>query len=142
MSNRLFDNPNNVSETILNLRLQKQDASGWVHNYDVDIRDDLSGAFIKTAHYSVVNSILSDAMINTGIAQALTLAEQSTLTRLQNAQGQAALATALKTVTPDQAVAYIEANVTSLATAKAVMEIMARILIALRDEVWPDLPNN
>jgi hypothetical protein len=47
----------------------------------------------------------------------------------------------LKTLTPAQAVAYIETNVTSLATAKTVLKVMARILIALRDETWPDLPD-
>lgn len=60
--------------------------------------------------------------------------------RRDNAQGEAALATQLKSVTPQQAVDYIEANVTNLASAKAVLRIMARMLIALRDAQFPDLP--
>jgi hypothetical protein len=60
--------------------------------------------------------------------------------RKANAIGEAMLATELKTLTPAQAVQYIESNVTDLPSAKRVLKIMARILIALRDEAWPDLP--
>lgn len=56
------------------------------------------------------------------------------------AKGEAALAKQLKTVTAQGAVDYIEANVTNLASAKAVMKIMARMLIALRDAQFPELP--
>lgn len=56
------------------------------------------------------------------------------------AKGEAALAEQLKTVTAQGAVDYIETQVTNLASAKAVMKIMARMLIAMRDEVWPELP--
>lgn len=68
---------------------------------------------------------------------AIELAEQS---RKDDARGEAALATQFKSLTPAQAVTYIENNVTNLATAKDVLKIMARILIAMRDEIWPDLP--
>lgn len=60
--------------------------------------------------------------------------------RKTNAKGEAALATQFKTLTPQQAVNYIENNVTNLSTAKDILKIMARILIAMRDEIWPDLP--
>ena len=60
--------------------------------------------------------------------------------RKANAINEAALATEFKILTPAQAVAYIETNVTTLASAKAVLKIMARILIAMRDKTWPDLP--
>jgi len=39
-----------------------------------------------------------------------------------------------------QTVQYITDNVTSLATAKTVLIAMARLIVALRDETWPDLP--
>lgn len=61
--------------------------------------------------------------------------------RRATARSQAALATQLRTLTPQQAVDYIETNVTNLATAKDVLKILARIVIAMRDEVWPDLPD-
>jgi hypothetical protein len=61
--------------------------------------------------------------------------------RKANARAEAKLATELKSLTPAQAVAYIETNVTNLASAKTVLKIMARILIAMRDEIWPELPD-
>lgn len=79
----------------------------------------------------------------------LTLAEEVIRDSIMNkpawrrvtARGNAKLSTQLRTLTPQQAVDYIETNVTNLATAKDVLKIMARILIALRDEAWPDLPD-
>jgi len=56
------------------------------------------------------------------------------------AVNEAKLATELRTLTATEAVAYVENNVTTLATAKTVIKIMVRLLIALRDETWPDLP--
>ena len=61
--------------------------------------------------------------------------------RMQRAKGNAALVLEMKTITGDQAVAWIENNVTSLATAKTVLKIMARMIVALRDQTWPDLPD-
>lgn len=60
--------------------------------------------------------------------------------RQANAINEASLAIQLKSLTPAQAVQYIETNVINLATAKDVLKIMARMLIALRDQQWPDLP--
>jgi hypothetical protein len=60
--------------------------------------------------------------------------------RRENAINEAALATELKSLTPAQAVQYIENNVIDLPSAKRVLKVMARILIALRDETWPNLP--
>ena len=60
--------------------------------------------------------------------------------RQQAARGEAALATQLRTLTPQQAVDYINNNVTNLASAKEVLKIIARILIAQRDQIWPDMP--
>lgn len=54
-------------------------------------------------------------------------------------KAEAGLATELRTVTAQGAVDYIENNVTNLASAKATMKIMARMLIALRDAQFPDL---
>jgi len=61
-------------------------------------------------------------------------------TRRENARNEASLATQLKALTPQQAVDYIETNVKDLASAKNVLKIMARMLIAMRDEVFPELP--
>jgi hypothetical protein len=51
-------------------------------------------------------------------------------------RAQIALANGLKNLTPQQAVDYVEANVTTLAQAKTILKLMVRILIVLlhRDE--------
>ena len=51
------------------------------------------------------------------------------------AKAELALTGALRTATPQQAVNYIENNVTSLATAKDALKLMARLLIVLRDQI-------
>lgn len=68
-----------------------------------------------------------------------TAEELAAIARKANAVSEARLATELKALTPAQAVAYIDSNVTNIASAKAVLKIMARMLIAMRDEVWPNL---
>lgn len=60
--------------------------------------------------------------------------------RRRLAKAEAAKATALKTITPAEAVNYIEANVTNIASAKTVLKLMARMLIAMRGEIWSDMP--
>lgn len=50
---------------------------------------------------------------------------------LSEAQAQLALANGLKNLTPQQAVDYVEENITTLAQAKAVLKLMVRILIVL-----------
>ena len=56
----------------------------------------------------------------------------------ETAKVDAGLASQLKSVTPEQAVIYIENNVTDLASAKAVLKIMVRMLIAMRNNIWAD----
>lgn len=71
-------------------------------------------------------------------------ARQEQRTKIENRQinsaSEANLASQLRTLTPQQAVDYIETNVTNLASAKTVMKIMVRMLIALRDAQFPELP--
>jgi len=62
------------------------------------------------------------------------------LARSEIARAQAYTVAELRTLTPDQAADWIESNVTTLATAKAVLKIMARMLIAIRNRTFPDLP--
>lgn len=66
-------------------------------------------------------------------------AEATRKARRANAQAEAKLAAQLRSLTPQQAVDYIETNVTNLASAKTVIKIMARMLIAMRDEIWPEM---
>jgi hypothetical protein len=56
-----------------------------------------------------------------------------------DAKGQAAAVPNWATWTEQQAVDWINANVTNLASAKQVLIAMARMLVALRNQTWPDL---
>lgn len=60
--------------------------------------------------------------------------------RINAARVQASLSETFRTLTPNDAANWIETNVKDLASAKAALKIMARILVAMRDQIWPDLP--
>lgn len=87
----------------------------------------------KTVERTPAEIVLATADAEKYVLDGVTL--KRIATRMDNAKNEAALATALKALTPD----YIESNVATLAQAKAVMKIMVRLLIALRDATWPDL---
>lgn len=70
-----------------------------------------------------------------------TPAEVAAALRKARAETTAGLSAQFKYMTGDQAVAWIENNVTSLATAKIALEYMARMVIALRDETMSELPD-
>lgn len=59
-------------------------------------------------------------------------------TRRNLSVSEAKLATQLAKLTPAQAETYIQNNVVDLASAKAALKIMARMLIALRDKSMPE----
>ena len=139
MSTRIFDNPNNVPELILNNRLHRLDPLGNVQTYDSIACDD-EGRVIGITHLAAISSTLPDQTINAGFADS-TLTELASIARQNNARAQAALSDQLKTMTGDQAVAYIEASVNTFAQAKPLLKIMARLIIAERDKIWPDLPD-
>lgn len=54
---------------------------------------------------------------------------------IADAKSELALTGALRNATPQQAVNYIENNVTDLPSAKAALKLMVRMLIVLRDQV-------
>jgi hypothetical protein len=137
---RIFDNPHNLPEPIIQNRLQRLDAFGKAETYTIQKlgADQLPTGEIKA--YIEIESTLTTEQIETLCNQSITAAELQTIERLRNARSEAALTTQLRTLTPQQAVNYIETNVTNLATAKDVLKIMARMLIAMRDKVFPDLP--
>ena len=135
---RLFDNQNNLGQTVIARRIQAVDASAVVETYSVDIRD-ADNIWRGVRGYVLVESFLTDAEISALIVPGLSIIEAAAASRKRDAAAEARLATELKTISPAQAVAYVENNVTSLASAKVVLKIMVRMLIAMRDEVWPDL---
>jgi hypothetical protein len=62
----------------------------------------------------------------------------SSASRKAVAKTEAALAVALKSLTPTQAVAYIDTNISNIASTKVVLKVMTRMLIAMRDQMWPE----
>jgi hypothetical protein len=116
----------------------------------------------------IENPDLSDCIITAADIDRL----QRISLRRENAQTEAGLATQLRTVTPQQAVDYVVQqitngvsettalnafdNATTFAAAKPILrtmlisiyrivdilKLMARILIAMRDQIWPELPED
>ncbi len=80
------------------------------------------------------------AVIAAHDASAWMFREERDRVRIANAEDEARLAVQLRTLTPQQAVDYIETNVLDLPSAKSVLKIMARMLIAMRNRIFPDLP--
>jgi hypothetical protein len=58
-----------------------------------------------------------------------------TLAEWEAAKAELSLTGALRNATPQQAVNWIDANVTDLASAKTALKLMARMLIVLRDQM-------
>lgn len=133
---RIFQNPNNLPEDRILERLLLADAGASATLYKTVSPDNA-----EICHVGITSEVLTDLEIEAILAQPITSAEQAAAARKAESISQAKLATELRSLTPDQAVAYIENNVTSLASAKAVMKVMARLLIAMRDELWPGLPD-
>ena len=96
---------------------------------------DCSGFYLSKEQYAQLANIIREHLDPSGYA-----VQKRIKDRQSAAKNEAGLATQLKTVTAQGAVDYIEVNVTNLASAKAVMKIMARMLIALRDAQFPELP--
>lgn len=136
MSERGFINTNNLPQAVIAWRLSKADPAGTARVYDY-VTDDA-----VTLHYVAVDSVLTDAQIEAGLANSITAGEEAAIARYHEARSEAALTEALRTLTPAQAVKYVEDNVTTLASAKAVLKIIVRLLIALTNRIYPDLPND
>jgi hypothetical protein len=135
---RIFENPLNLSHFVLELRIKSADQDAKVFTDTADILDKNSYR-IGTHNRLLIESILSDEWINDLLAIPSTPAEDQARTKRNNAHTEGGLASQFANLTPAQAVDYIETNVTNLASAKAVLKIMARVLIAMRNQVWPDL---
>jgi len=132
---RMFDNSNKLSEQVILSRLKADPDTVIVLSSNTTMEG-------IEAFYVSVDSLLSDQEIIAALSAPLLSAEIASLTRKANAFAQAKLVNELKTLTPDEAAAYIEVTVTDLAGAVKVIKAIARLLIALRDELWPDLPES
>ena len=131
---RMFDNSNKLSEQVILSRLKADPDTVIVLSSNTTMEG-------IEAFYVSVDSLLSDQEIIAALSAPLLSAEIASLTRKANAFAQAKLVSELKALTPDEAAAYVETTVTDLDSAKAVMKVMVRLLIAIRDEIWPGLPD-
>ena len=60
--------------------------------------------------------------------------------RYINAKESAKMVSELKSITSEEAVEWIDKNVENLSDAKTIFKIMVRMIIAMRDQLWSDLP--
>jgi hypothetical protein len=128
---KMYPNPNQLSEVIAFARIAAVDGEASVDLYPVASNNEVS--------YLAISSTLESDEIITLLADPITQAEQNTIMYKKSALPDMRLVTELKSLTTAQAVDYIETKVTNLASAKAVLKIMARMLIAMRNEIWPNI---
>ncbi len=79
------------------------------------------------------------AIIDAHEPDPLYFAEDRARQRREGAEGNAAAIPGWATWTADESVAWIDANVTDLASAKQALRAMARMIVAMRDQMWPEL---
>lgn len=133
---RVFDNINNLPQAVIEWRLRKVDPTGVAETYStIPTPENL----FTIHNYVKVDSVLTDTQIVNGLSNPMTVKEQRAIDKRLASLTNAQLASALKTVTADEAETYIENTVTSLATAKVVMKQMARMIIALRDHTFSEI---
>lgn len=131
---RVFDNPNNLLEEVIKWRIHKADGSAVVETYSHTVIE--TGV---THYYVKIDSVLTDAQIDGGLANPITTKETAAINKRLASLANAQLSTALKTVTADEADTYIENTVTNIATAKVVMKQMAKMIIALRNNAFAEI---
>jgi hypothetical protein len=129
----IFKNPLNLIDLVILWRLHKIDPQAKVNTY---IASELG---IANTSYVDITSTISSAQIESGLATPITTKETAAINKRLASLANAQLATALKTVTADEADAYIENTVTNIATAKVVLKQMARLLVALRDHTFSEI---
>ncbi len=96
---------------------------------------------IRTAQIDITpdENTLNQALIDLAASQQV----QADIDIVQsNAKTQAANIPNWATWTETETLAYIDTNVTDLASAKVVIRAMARMIIALRNQEWPELEGN
>jgi hypothetical protein len=158
---RIFDNPGNLPILILKSRLGD---AAEIDPYDVQTLDG------RTVHYVGIDSLLPDAQIESRLTTPATTDELAVISRSDNSRQNAKNIPNWATWDEATAQAWGETNIgtplaqgrtnlpvtLTLATTRlAILQIitildamwtmqwaLARMVIALRDKQWPDLPNS
>jgi len=127
---RIFDNPHNLSSEVILWRLHKFDTTATALPYSYE----------DTVHYVAVDSVLPDAEIDAVLNYEKTALETEQDDKKLNAIQVAKTVALLKSVTVADALAYIDANVTSLNTKeKQLIKALTILALATRDELWPNI---
>ena len=143
---RVFQNKNNLTIELLRLRFPTSE--------QIDLRHTATDDESLVSHVLIVSS-LTDAEIETILATLISPAETNAITRRQNARIIAKAIPNWATWTQADWQTYFDANlsdaqadlVTSFAAARVmikrqnlVIEKLVKLVFAMRDETWPDLP--
>lgn len=130
---QVYPNTLNLPEHLIQRRITKLDPDAKIIFYRM-------ASNIEQSHVSVESTELLPEEVEEILGTDLTEAELAAIDRKKNAFAQAVSVSELKSITPAEASAYIDANVTDLQSAKGVLKIMARMIILMRNELWPNLP--
>lgn len=164
---RIFDNANQLRQDVVLRRIQPLDNDAAVNIYSVDVVDD-NGTKLGSNHYVGIDSVLSDIMITSGLSTPTTAAELAGINRKVQSSKTARAIPSWATRTQTEADAWATTNIATplatartslpatltLATARAAFVVVLNILdkmwalqkanaqmtLAIRDEIWPDLP--
>jgi hypothetical protein len=131
MPTRTFPNVSNLPEHIIQIRVQDTDPASQVDVYKVPS--------LLDASYVSIDSLLTDEELTALINPSITAEEQAAIDRQKEAFEQAVDVSGMKSITVQEAKAYINANITDVATATVLKQIVST-LIPIRDEVFPRLP--
>jgi len=146
---RQFDNPHLLVETIIKGRLFNIDPLALVR-IDGNRRSDNS----YYEYVSIDSDILTDQQIINGLANPITANEIAAISRKARARGNAKGIPNWATWTPPEWKIYFESNlsnadidlVTNISTAKEILKRqnlvinnLAKMVLAMRDQLWPDL---
>jgi hypothetical protein len=165
---RIFDNANQLRQDVILRRIQPLDNDAVVNIYSVDVVND-NGTKLGSNHYVGIDSVLSDVQITSGLSTPTTAAELAGINRKVQSSKTARAIPLWATWTQAEADAWATLNIATplasartslpatltLATARAAFVVLLNILdkmwqlqkanaqmtLALRDEIWPDLPD-
>lgn len=163
---RLFDNAKLIPEAIINDRLQALDATSLA--IIINMSGLTPSGTLYSVHLVSVDSPLTDAQIVAALSTAITDPETATLSRLSTSKANAKAILSWATWTEAQAQTWGATNIgTPLSTGRSALPVtltlttartaiimllnildqmwamqwaLTRMVIAIRDKTWPDLP--
>ena len=135
---RIFNNPSAIPRRILQLRLKRHDQLGVLSTYESHIGP--AGESLRPPlQYIEIESNVSSAILQAMCESPLTDNEVDIMQRITDAYNDMGIGMQLRNLTTEQIEKYIDVQITDINTAKSILKIITRMLVAVRDEVWPDM---